>query len=208
MITGTFNGWNVLALPATPAFSQIELTMQDKVSATPSPWSAQAQVLDWQVDWWEGKASLPPMNRVTAGPWTAFLAELRGMAGAFLVGDPLAKSPLGLAHGVPVVNGVNATRASVLHTRGWQPNTFRQLLPGDYLQLGSRLHMVVEILNTDSNGQGDISLWPRIREAPADGDPVILHYPKGLFRLANNKRTYSIAVTKTFGISLDLVEAL
>jgi hypothetical protein len=208
MINSTFNGWSVLALPNTPCFAQADFTMQDSVAADPSPWTRQTQILDWQVDWWEATASLPQMTRAQAQQWIAFLAELRGMSGAFLFGDPLARSPLGAAQGVPVVNGTNNSRSSVLNTRGWKPNFFRQLLPGDYLQIGQRLHINLEPVNSDSNGNASVRLWPRIREAPNDGDPVILHYPKGLFRLAENTRKYSISTVKLFGISVSLTEAL
>ena len=208
MITGTFNGWNILALPSKPSFSQAEFTMQDKVAANPSPWTQQAQILDWQVDWWEAKASLPQMTRLQAQQWMAFLAEIRGMGGAFLLGDPLASSPSGLARGIPVVNGANASRSGVLNIRGLAPSLYGQLLPGDYLQIGMRLHMNLDTANSDSSGNASLNIWPRIREAPNDGDPVILHNPRGLFRLADNKRTYSLAVTKLYGISISLTEAL
>lgn len=33
--------------------------MNDKVSAEPSAFSAATQILDWQIDWWDGKVPLP-----------------------------------------------------------------------------------------------------------------------------------------------------
>lgn len=209
MITGTFNGWNILALPSVPAaFSQLELVMQDKVSADPSPWTQQAQILDWQIDWWEATASLPQMQRAVAQQWIALLAECRGQSAAFLIGDPLANRPTGLAKGAPLVDGLNSTRSSTLTIRGLAPNLARQLLPGDHIQIGYRMHVNLDVANSDAHGKAALNLWPRIREAPNDGDPVIWKNPKGLFRLADNQRSYSLANTKLAAISLKLTEAL
>lgn len=69
MMTGIFNNWNILALPAAPAFSQMEFTMQDSVAASKSPWTSQAQILDWGADWWEATASLPSLTRSQAQAW-------------------------------------------------------------------------------------------------------------------------------------------
>lgn len=208
MITGSFNNWNVLALPAAPQFSSMTWSMHDSISATPSPWSGQAQILDWQVDRWEVTAALPQMTSAAAQPWIAFLAECRGMSSAFLFGDPLRRRPSGVAGGVPVVNGYNAPRANLLRVKGFVPSRVRVLLPGDQLQIGYRLHTVLERVDTDSGGFATISIWPRLRESPADGSPVILNNPRGLFRLADNKRSYSSAVTKLYAFGLTLTEAL
>lgn len=208
MITGTFGSWNLVAVPTDPVFSQVEFNMNDTVAAVTSPWTKQAQLLDWQTDWWDAKASLPVMPAEQALAWVAFLAQLRGISAAFLVGDPAIASPLGLARGLPVCDGVNAARASTLATRGWQPNLQGQLRAGDSLQIGYRLYTNLDDVASDASGKATLNLWPRLREAPADGDALLLRYPKGLFRLADNKRGYSRSVTKLFGISLDLVEAL
>lgn len=208
MITGTFNGLNVIALPALPGFSQVELSMHDKVSAAPSVFSQAAQTLDWQIDWWDGKMSLPPMHRKDAQAWIAFQADCVGMAGCFMIGDQLASAPSGQAIGVPLVSGVNLTRANLLNTKGWRANEARQLKAGDYFQIGSRLHLNLDDLTSDGSGNATIRCWPRIREAPANGDKIILHYPKGLFRLSDNARKYSLSNSKMCAIDLSITECL
>ncbi len=208
MISGTFNGWNIIAVPATPGYSQVDFTMNDSVAANTSPWTHQAQTIDWQTDWWSAQVSLPPMPRNLAQNWVAFLAELRGMGSAFYLGDPVGAKPTGWAHGVAVTAGTNASRSSSLSISGLTANTARQLLPGDYLQIGSRLHQNLDIVNSDGTGAATLNIWPRIREAPAAGSPVIFHSAVGLFRLASNDRTYNIAVDQIYSISFKVEEAL
>jgi hypothetical protein len=89
----------------------------------------------------------------------------------------------------------NTSMAQSFYTRGWKPNSFGLLVAGDYLQHGQRLHRVLDRVNSDSSGNAVISVSPSIREAPLDGDPIILRNPKGLFRLATNKRQWSVDYT-------------
>ena len=97
--------------------------------------------------------------------------------------------------------------ALTLNTKGWLPNAFRLLLPGDQLQLGNRLHRVLDVVNSDANGNAAITLWPSIREATADGDPIILNNPQGLWRLAENRRSVLSDETRLSGISFKCMEA-
>jgi len=81
----------------------------------------------------------------------------------------------------------------VLNTKGWQPSIQAQLKVGDYLQIGKRLHMVIaQDVDSDDHGDATINIWPSIREAPNDGDPIILTNPTGLFRLKSNKRSWTV----------------
>ena len=180
MITGTFNGWNIVALPSTPGLRSVDWTMNDSVTPNTSPFSRITTVQDWMADWWEGQASFPPMPRSQAAAIIAWLAELRGMGGVFYLGDPLGRIPQGMALGVPLVNGANASGAATLLTRGWSAGKFGLLQPGDYLQLGARLHLVLDRVDSDSSGHAAISIWPRIREAQADGSAIKVNKAQGL----------------------------
>ncbi len=182
--------------------------MSDSVSANTSPFTHQAQTIDWQTDWWSGQVSLPPMQRGKAQAWIAFLAELRGMGAAFYLGDPMGAKPTGWAHGVAVTAGVNASRSSLLAITGLTANTQRQLLPGDYLQVGARLHQNLDVVNSDGTGSATLNIWPRLRESPASGSAVTLHNAQGLFRLASNERGYSISVNRLYAIAFKVEEAL
>ena len=103
---------------------------------------------------------------------------------------PNATTPLGVADGAPVCATVagtnNATSATSLVTSGWTPNVFGQLMPGDYLNIGFRLYVVCEQVNSDANGNATISIWPSLRESPAAGTQIFLNNTGVLLRLAQN----------------------
>jgi hypothetical protein len=212
MIIGSFNGASILAFPARPGLRQLELVMNDTVSVTRSPFTGQTQLQAWPgADWWEANLTLPQMPQCDAQIWTAFLAQCRGMSNLFALGDPLhaqpSGTPRGTTAGAPTVAGVNSAMATSLNTKGWLPSAMGLLLPGDQLQIGQRLHRVLDQVNSDSSGNAAISIWPSIREATADGDPLTLNNPRGLFRLAENRRSVLTTETLLSGISLKCVEA-
>jgi hypothetical protein len=208
MQIGTYNGASILALPTTPAPKSIELGMNDTNAMSRSPFSGATQVQAWPgADWWDASIALPQMVAADAAVWSAFLAECRGILNVFYLSDPTYTGPKGTVKGAPVVNGVNNAMSTQLNTRGWTPSSFRLLLPGDYFQLGDRLHRVLDALNSDANGDATISIWPSIREATTDGQAINLNKPQGLFRLVDNRRSVLTDETRLSGVSLKAVEA-
>jgi hypothetical protein len=207
-VIGTYNGANIIALPSCPAFREIELGKTDAVAMVRSPFTGSQQVQVFPGgDFWDATITLPQMTAAEITTWNAFLGECRGIANTFYLYDPLHRTPAGLAHGTPVVNGVNTAMSTTLNTRGWRVGTYRLLLPGDYLQIGQRLHVVLEQVNSDGNGDAAINIWPSIREATTDGEPVILNNPVGLFRLAENRRSISANQTRLSAVTLKCMEA-
>ena len=83
------------------------------------------------------------------------------------------------------------------------------LQPGDYLQVGMRLHMVAGPIGVypDGNGNAQIEIWPSLRENQASGLLIGVYNPTGLFRLADNKREWSVDEARHAGISFKAVEA-
>jgi len=72
----------------------------------------------------------------------------------------------------------------------------------------AHLHMVLADAASDSSGAAMLDIFPRLREPMTDGQPINLVSPVGTFRLAQNKRDWSIGVGKIYSISFSLVEAL
>jgi hypothetical protein len=214
-----FNSWNIIPLPPRPAPRQIDFGITDSIGESVSPFTRQSQVQQFPgADWWTLNISLPVMKRPFANPWIAWLAELRGKWNVFQIGDPSGATPLGtpiLGTGMatPLIDGssagYNLTTATTLYTRGWKPNTLRLLLPGDYLQIGYRLHIVsgISAVSSDSSGKANFSIWPSIRELPTDGEPIILHNTTGLFRLATNTRNWTANYLKIVPIAFKCKEA-
>lgn len=184
--------------------------MNDAVASVTSPFTRQEQTQTWPGgDFWDATITLPPMIRAKSWPWEGFLAELRGRLNVFQCGDPRAARPLGVAGGAPVVatSGDNLPMTWALATRGWPVNTPRLLLPADHFQIGYRLHRVCEIVNSDSNGDATLAIWPSLRETPADGTPLVLNSPQGLFRLVSNRRPIQASPARLTTMSLKFVEA-
>ena len=189
MIITTFNGINIIAfpgdvLPGVTAPSSIEFNPQERVGETDATFGYQAQMWDWMSSMWSAQVSFPPMTRYSYDAWTAFIMEARGGFNAFMVGDPKAALPKGIATGTPVVSGAGQTGYSLV-TRGWSPNVISILLTGDHIQIGYRLYKVLDSVDSDGSGNATLNVWPNLRDQPADGTTIITRNCKGLFRLSN-----------------------
>jgi hypothetical protein len=209
-ITVGTNSVNLVAFPKSIGMNAMTFDATDAVATVVSPFTGQTQTYSWPgADLMTGQVTVPPLTRSQAAEWVSFLLELRGMQNAFQLGDPSYTGPAGLVGGDPVVDNtvtVNAVASQVLHTRGWTPSRYRVLMPGDYIQVGYRLHRVLDQVNADSTGTAAISVWPSLRDAPTDGQQIILNKPKGLWRLASNKRTWNIDLPSISHLSFNIME--
>lgn len=202
---GPFSGGGVSGI------AEIELTMNDTVATVESPYTRQLQTQTWPgADWWSATITLAPMDRATSWPWEAFLAELRGQTNVFQLGDPRAYSPLGTVTGTPVTQASVVTTANAAFTTqvgvsGWANGD--SLIAGDYIQIGYRLHRVVESTGSITSGDAALTIWPSLREAPPDGTTVITTGCLGLFRLASNRRSIHSSPWQLNTISFQAVEA-
>ena len=208
-ITLNGNPVTVVALPSTPGLRGVEFSVADTVASVISPFTGQVQVQQWPgADLMSGTVTLPPLTQAQADQWISALMECRGMANGFLIGDPARTSPNGNVAGTPMAQSgqVNVAGSQILFTGGWTPSQFGVLLPGDYLQLGYRLHRVLDVVDTDASGTANFSIWPSIREPTTQGQPVILNNPMGLFRLATNKRGWAADYTGLTRLSFQIME--
>jgi hypothetical protein len=204
-IIGTFNGWNIVALPCdvfprVTAPSSIEWDPQEFVAESESPFTGQAQQYDWMQSRLDGQVSFPPMGRWSHDCWAAFIRANRGTLNVFQLGDPRARLPKGAAAGAPLVDGSAQTGYSLV-TRGWKPSVTSILLPNDYIQVGYRLYSVTDAASTNSSGHATLSIWPPARDLPADGAAIITRKCRGLFRLkstAGNKDSVNVG---SYGLS-------
>jgi hypothetical protein len=207
-VLGTFNGWTIISMPSMPAWRQLDFTASDAVTVNQSPFTAETQVQYWLgADLWSVKCELPPMSYANAKAWIAFLLACQGRLNVFSIGDPLGSVPQGIPLGTPVVYGTNTVSSFTLVTSGWEISSSNLLYPGDYIQIGYRLHVVTSTVNSDSSGCATLKIWPSLREAPTAGDAVITANTTGLFRLASNTRNFTIPETRVVGLSFSCSEA-
>ncbi len=211
-ITLSGNTYNLVTLPSSPGLSEVSFGMEDAIAIIESPYvPSQIQAQQWPgADRWTAQLTLPKMMRTMAAPWLGLLGATQGMFNVFQFGDPLGRAPAGVATGTPLVDGTvgggNAVGTNILYTKGWTASIAAQLLAGDYLQIGYRLYQVTAQGNSDGAGKIALSIWPSLRETPADAAPVTLANAVGVFRLAANKRQWHAANDRLAQISLSLIE--
>lgn len=208
--TLSWNGVPILPMPSSPAPAQLDFEQTTAVSVATSPFTIGTQMQVWPgAEQWACNVSLPAIRRPDA--WQGWLLSMQGRLNTFQMGDASRKAPSGTAQGTPLVDGsgagYNLPCSSYLHTKGWTPNQPAALNAGDYLQIGVRLHRVTATVAADNNGNALIPIWPSIREQPGDGQLVIVTSPKGLWRLADNKATWTERPSRMVGLSFKVVEA-
>lgn len=196
--TITVGGQSVtlVALPTAPERRMVEWNAEDAVASVESIFTRQTQVQQWPgADLMSGTMTMPKMTVEQADAWISCLLECRGIANAFLIGDPLKKLPRGTG-GSMTVSGSNLAGSQFLNVSGWSSGA---LLPGDMLQIDYRLYRVLENANP-------IPIWPSLREVPTNGGAVITTNAVGLFRRANNKLTWSAEVGNLTTLSFQIKE--
>lgn len=200
-----------LSLPTSRGMANIQMSVIDVAAVSESPLTLTQQVQQFPGQRWMCTVSLPPMKRVDAEPWLAFLLALQGRVGTFLLGDPLGTNPQGVATGTPVVSGANQV-GNQLVIGGFTHSITNILKTGDYIGLlvGSnyRLHKV--LTNTNSNGSGvaTVDIWPSLRESPVDGQAVTLTNARGQFRLASAQRDWTQSTGGIYTISFPALEVI
>lgn len=196
-----------LSLPSAPGIKKVKPTMDSAVAFSESPFTFEQQTYAHQGQRWRFNVTLPMMRRDFAEQWIATMAKLNGRQGTFLLGDPDAKVPRGVATGTPLVNGASQVGNSLI-TDGWTHSITGIMKAGDYIQLGSgstaRMYKILDDVNSDGSGNATFSIWPNLRSSPADDDTVVVQNCKTQCRLdqsfnwdANEVSTYEI----TFGCS-------
>lgn len=195
----SFNGWPLYTLPTFPGVPRsVEWNIRNLVGESTSPFSGQQQIYDWSASWLEGAVTYQKMKDAQFRAFSAFLKSLHGIAGVFSFADPTRANPRG-SGGSITVSGSGQT-GYTLTVSGYSAGV---LLPGDQFSIGLRLY---EFLG-DAGG-GAISIWPQIRESPADGSSLVLTNPSGLFRLKSNACKFSYDQNKIYSLTFDIREAL
>ncbi len=202
-----------LNLPTHTGIAKIDLRAVQVTAMTMSPFTYKQQVVVHPGQRWEAEISLPPMKRSDAEAWIGWLLSLRGRSGTFLLGDPLASTPIGSVKdgGTPTVNGSNQTGSElVLDQCSLSQSTY--FAAGDYFQIGSlsssQLYKVTQDASTDSSGNTTVQIWPELRSSPSDDVVLTTTSPKGLFRLATNEVNWSINEASVFGLTFPAVEVI
>jgi hypothetical protein len=197
--------------PDTCAASVV-MNLTRVVGSTQSPFTLEKQNFKWPGEIWTIDFRLPPFtSRKTAMQWVSFGLNLEGTYGRFLMGDPSAKTPLGIATGTPLVDGAGQT-GNFLVTKGWTPSQTGIMLCGDYIQIGTglnaRLHMVTADADSSAGGIATLRIAPSLRESPVDNAEIIVNDAKGLFKLTSNSFPWSVEPGKIYRVAFQAEEVI
>ncbi len=84
-----------ITIPTTPGFTDSSFSLYRAIAVSASPFSGKQRTQEYDAVFWQGRVSLPPMNREQASNWQSFFLNVEGNKNYFLFGDPDAKSPQG-----------------------------------------------------------------------------------------------------------------
>ncbi len=193
---------------AWPATLQAPTTVTWGVKANTqimvSPLNGTVQTLELPGARWTVQMAFPPMAEADAGPFQAWIMQLRGQANRAALFNHARPIPRGTAGGTPLVNGGSQTGATLV-TDGWSPGA--TLLAGDFLGCNGQLHMSVVDAAADGSGNMTITLEPPMRNSPADNAPITINKPTALFILQEPETRWTTRPGKHTDIDLAFVEA-
>lgn len=203
---------SLIDVPTVSCPANVIMSLRRTVGVTMSPFTLEEQFYKWPGEQWVMSFQMVPMTqRAIASEWIAFGLKLQGTYNQFLMGDPSAKTPRGIATGTPLVNGLNQT-GNTLVTDGWTPSQTGIMKAGDYIQIGTgvdaQLYMVTADANSDGSGNANLSIEPSLRTSPANNAAIIVTEPKGLFRLVDNSFSWSVSPGPLYRMSFEAQEVV
>lgn len=197
-----------ITLPSSPAPSRLRIYPRAIVAVAASPFSGAQQVYQHQGQFWQADITLPPMRRADADAWIAAMLQLNGRYGTFRLGDAARINPRGDASGTPLVKGAGQTGQSLI-TDGWTAGVTGILKQGDYIEVASRLYMVMVDADSDGSGNATLDIWPRLRAATIDNEAITVRSCRGIFRLASNEMPWdALPANMVDSISFTAIEAI
>ena len=201
-----------LSHPTDVGFKSSNFSISRSVAVVESPFTGTQQAHEHDRALWKATMSLPPMARSTAAKWLAFFMKLHGRKGTFLLGDPDCKTAQGAITGSVTTYGAIAIGAYDITLQTSLASTSNVFKAGDYIQIdsggSSKLHMIVEDANTDSDSRTTVTIEPTIKIAVSSGTSVTYSGAKGVFRMDANTLGWDADYMSRFGITFSCTEAL
>lgn len=190
--------------------AKMTLTMRDITTVSRSPFNYASQVLDYDAGMWGLTITIPPVGREDGNLWIGFLAALRGQANEFQCCVPGHKEPLGRAAELPGVPRFDTVALGGRRARltGLPASTWGYLLPGDFIQIGTRLHTVTQRCDTTSVGTAFVYVWPNVINPPAAETRVVVSNAQGLWRLRSPERSIDLEVFDRYSVTLTADEVI
>lgn len=162
------------------------------------------------TDRWEGVFTTTELSSAQIAEFSAWLVSLKGREKNFYAFDPDRKLPLGSAvsaSSTARIKGVGQIGSSIL-SDGWLPSQTGILMPGDYIQIGSGFHMVLEQVDSDALGGATLNFEPVLRVSPADNSAIIFENPVLIARMGALIEGWETGANKTGNISFSWEEVI
>jgi hypothetical protein len=194
--------------PADIGQTDVTLRAVNLVGEQRGPFNAKREVQVFPGAHWEMEIAFIPTLRAEAQRLEAFLLSLRGKAGTFRLADPYRSLPLGASLGTPLIRVATVAGDEAVLTKGWTVSQSDALKAGDFIEIGTRLHMVLQDADADASGHATVNVWPPIRQVHAVNAPVITRNARGVFALDANAVEFTRGVNGYNGALLRAVEVV
>jgi hypothetical protein len=194
--------------PADIGQTDVTLRAVNIVGEQRGPFNAKREIQVFPGAHWEIEVAFLPVLRAEAQRLEAFLLSLRGKAGTFRLADPYRSLPLGSNLGTPLVRVATVAGDEAVLTKGWTINQVDALKAGDFIEIGTRLHMVLQDADADASGNATVNVWPPIRQVHAVNAPLITRNARGVFALDANAVEFTRGVNGYNGAILRAVEVV
>lgn len=156
-----------------------------------SPVNRAVQTLGRPGALWSCAVTFQNLDAADTAILEAFLLQLEGQANRVSLWNWQRERPRGVGGGSPLVKGAGQTGGSLL-IDGGPLSTSGYLVPGDYVGVGSRLHMNVGTANTNGSGEATLTLRPTLFTAPADNEVITLVKPTVTMMLAEDSVSWQV----------------
>lgn len=130
------------------------------------------------------------MQQANKATILALLARLNGQQ--HRVNLPFhAMDNRGAFGGTPLVNGASQT-GNTLTVDGCSISITNWIREGDVFSVNDEMKICTADANSDGAGNITLTFWPRLRNSPANNDPIETTTPTGVFMLANNSSSMGL----------------
>ena len=170
-----------------------------------SPFSGVGQTQRGQLERWLVSFEFHNLKREHSPVLEGFFLQLEGNANVFRTSDPAKLKNFGKAKGNASLDGVHSAGSKVLNLTGLKADVFNSFRAGDWVQIGHQMTKIKKDAHTDSAGNCQAEIFPKLWKEGASGEDVKYNEVKGIFRFMSSppewEATAGIARTYSFTLS-------
>jgi hypothetical protein len=150
--------------------------------------------------------SFPPMTRDEFAPVYAFVMKQRTQAESFNVTPPIISSTRGSETGTVLVNGIHSAGDTTIDIDGLNSG----LKAGDVIKFAShsKIYMITDDANADSNGEATITIEPALRESLANDEAITYNNVPFTVRITNDVQEFNLGTDPVYRFEIDVIEDL